>query len=92
MNKGLRRSGWTLIYVISTQAAAGLTALFGAAAKLELDDCIVVGMPLILVTIVAFLPFPVIQSFPVLIRPVAGNGFVMGVISALFLEHELFRR
>lgn len=71
--------------------AAGLTVLFGAAGKLELEGCLVVGMPLILAIIIAFLPFPVIQSFPALLRPVAGNSFVVGVISVLFLEHVLFK-
>jgi xanthine/uracil permease len=84
--------GGTLIYVLSTQVAGGLTVLFGAIEKLELEDCLVVGMPLILAIIVAFLPLPVIQSFPVLIRPIAGNSFVVGVIAVLFLEHLLFKR
>jgi len=59
--------------------------------KLEIEGCLVVGMPLILAIIIAFLPFPVIQSFPALLRPVAGNSFVVGVISVLFLEHVLFK-
>lgn len=71
--------------------AGGLTVLFESVEKLELEDCLVVGMPVILAIIVAFLPLPVIQSFPALIRPVAGNSFVVGVIAVLFLEHVLFK-
>jgi len=83
--------GATLVYVLSTQVAAGLMVLFGAARKLELRDGLVVGMPLLAAILVAFLPPPVIQSFPELIRPVAGNSFVVGVLAVLFLEHVLFR-
>jgi xanthine/uracil permease len=82
--------GASLIYVLSTQVAAGLMVLFGAARKLELQDGLVVGMPLLVAVIVAFLPAAVVSTFPPLIRPVAGNSFVMGVLAVLFLEHILF--
>lgn len=84
--------GASLIYVLSTQVAAGLMVLFGAARKLELQDGLVVGMPLLLAVVVAFLPASAVSAFPPLIRPVAGNSFVMGVLAVLFLEHMLFRQ
>jgi len=83
--------GAVLFYVLSTQVAAGLMVLFGAAKKLELRDGLVVGMPLLLSIVVAFLPGNIVSSFPHLIRPVAGNSFVMGVLAVLFFEHVLFR-
>ena len=83
--------GASLIYVLSTQVAAGLMVLFGGARKLELQDGLVVGMPLLVAVIVAFLPAAAVSTFPALIRPVAGNSFVMGVLAVLFLEHILFR-
>ncbi|HEX7504068.1 MAG TPA: solute carrier family 23 protein, partial [Syntrophales bacterium] len=82
--------GASLIYVLSTQVAAGLMVLFGAARKLELQDGLVVGMPLLVAVVVAFLPAAAVSTFPPLIRPVAGNSFVMGVLAVLFLEHILF--
>jgi len=30
-------------------------------------------------------------QIPALIRPIVGNGFVMGVITVLILEHGIFR-
>ncbi len=83
--------GAVLFYVLSTQVAAGLMVLFGSAKKLELRDGLVVGMPLLLSIVVAFLPGNIVSSFPHLIRPVAGNSFVMGVLAVLFFEHVLFR-
>lgn len=74
------------------QVAGGAYDLFGAVEKLEIEDCLVMGMPVILVIIVAFRLLPVIQSFPSLIRPVAGNSFVVGVIEVLLLQHVLFKR
>ena len=32
-----------------------------------------------------------LNSIPALIRPIVGNGFVMGVITVLILEHLIFR-
>jgi xanthine/uracil permease len=84
--------GASLIYVLSTQVAAGLMVLFGAARKVELQDGLVVGMPLLVAVVVAFLPADAVSTFPPLIRPVAGNSFVMGVLAVLFLEHILFRQ
>jgi xanthine/uracil permease len=84
--------GGVLAYILSTQVAGGLTVLFGAASKPEFNDLLVVGMPLILAIAVAFLPGPAVESFPALIRPLAGNSFVTGVIAVLLLEHVIFRR
>jgi hypothetical protein len=42
--------------------------------------------------VVAFLPGEVVATYPALIRPVAGNSFVMGVLAVLCLEHILFRQ
>jgi hypothetical protein len=66
--------------------------LFGHERRLELQDGLVVGMPLLVAVVVAFLPAEAVSTFPALIRPVAGNSFVMGVLAVLFLEHVLFRQ
>jgi xanthine/uracil permease len=84
--------GSALVYILSTQIAGGLMVLIGSKRQLEFEDCLVLGMPLILAIVIAFLPPPVIESLPILIRPVVGNSFVMGVIAVIFLEHVVFRR
>jgi len=49
-------------------------------------------LPILLGTVVAFLPPDVLHTFPAVLRPVVGNGFVVGVAAALILEHGVFRR
>jgi len=41
--------------------------------------------------LIAFLPPEAIRTFPGMMRPVIGNGFVVGILAALFLEHVIFR-
>jgi hypothetical protein len=38
------------------------------------------------------MPAAVVQSFPPLLRPIAGNGFLVGVVAVLVLEHLIFSR
>jgi len=42
--------------------------------------------------IIAFLPVEIINTFPPVLRPVLGNGFVVGVAAALVLEHGVFKK
>jgi xanthine/uracil permease len=83
--------GSAMLYILCSQVAVGLVMLQEEGKPLGFSDGLVVAMPLLLAIIAAFLPPEVIRSFPSLIRPVAGNSFVMGVLTVLFLEHVLFR-
>jgi xanthine/uracil permease len=82
--------GSVLVYILSYQVAAGLIVAFKPGEVFELRDGLVVGLPVLLGTVVAFLPAPVLSSFPPVLRPIIGNGFVIGVIAALILEHGIF--
>lgn len=82
--------GSAMIYILSAQLAAGITVLVEDERGAGFSGGLVVGIPLLVALIVAFLPGDVVSSFPPLIRPVAGNSFVMGVLAVLFLEHVLF--
>lgn len=48
-------------------------------------------MPILTGILVAFLPADVVSAFPSHLRPILGNGFVMGVLVSLLLEHVIFR-
>jgi xanthine/uracil permease len=84
--------GSVLAYVMASQIAAGLIVAFknvnGEGFRFE--NGMVIGLSIFLGTIVAFMPSAVIGSLPVYIRPILGNGFVAGVISAILLEKLLF--
>ena len=84
--------GAVLIYILGFQVSAGFTILAKEPAGLTPETGLVVGLPLIFGSIVSFFPSHVIDAIPALVRPVAGNGFVVGVVSALLLEHLLFRK
>lgn len=51
---------------------------------------LIIGLPIILGVI--NLPPAVLNTFPPIIKPVLGNGFVVGVITVLIMEHIVFPR
>jgi xanthine/uracil permease len=81
--------GGILVYALSGQIAAGLNAVFVGHA-FEFEDGLVIGLPLLAGTVAAILPRAVIAQFPPLMRSVAGNGFVVGIVAVLLLD-RLFR-
>jgi len=82
--------GTILIYVMTAQMAAAFLLALENQAFQTLDHGLVVGLPIIIGTVVAFLPTGVTGQLPLVIRPLLGNGFVMGVLAVLFLEHVVF--
>lgn len=85
-------TGTVLLYVMCSQVAAGLVVAFGDGSGFGLEDGLVVGLPLLMGVIISFLPADVINTFPEALRPVAGNGFVLGVLTVLLLEHLFYRK
>ena len=84
--------GSVFLYLSSYQIAAGLVMAAEEAGTFQLEDGLVMGLPLLLGTIVAFMPMALVNSFPPLLRPIAGNGFLVGVVAVLVLEHLIFSR
>ena len=84
--------GVVLTYVMASQIAAGLVLAQEAGAVGAFDDGLIVGIPLLLGTVVAFLPPEVATGFPATVRPLLTNGFVVGIIVVLMLEHLVYRR
>lgn len=84
--------GSVLLYILSYQVGAGLFIAFRAQERFALEHGVVLGLPLLLGTIVSFLPDVALSAFPALLRPILGNGFVVGVLASLVLEHVIFRK
>lgn len=84
--------GVVLAYVMASQIAAGLMLGQESGAVRTFDEGLIIGIPLLLGTVVAFLPADVAAGFPALIRPLLTNGFVVGIIVVLMLEHLVYRR
>lgn len=84
--------GTVLMYIMSMQLAAGLQLVVKENALANFDDGLTLGLPLMVAIIISFAPVEVIGQIPSLIRPVLGNGFVMGVITVLLMEHVVYRK
>lgn len=86
--------GCVLTYILSSQIAAALVVAFQAetGSSFEFNSGLLIGLPVLLGTVVAFLPEAVIATFPVVLKPILGNGFVVGVVAVLALEHVVFKR
>ena len=84
--------GVVLAYVMAAQIAAGLMLGQESSAVGTFDEGLIVGIPLLLGTVVAFLPPAVAAGFPATVRPLIANGFVVGVVTVLVLEHIVYRR
>jgi xanthine/uracil permease len=82
--------GSVLLYILSSQVAVGMLTV-AEEEGFTLAGGLVMGLPLLLGTVVAFLPAAVVRSFPGPIQPLLGNGFVVGTAAVLILEHLVFR-
>ncbi|HBV98133.1 MAG: xanthine permease [Peptococcaceae bacterium BICA1-7] len=83
--------GSVLIYIMCSQVAAGLLVAFGSGDGFGMESGLVLGLPLMLGIIISYLPVHVLATFPAAVRPVMGNGFVIGVLSVLIMEHIIYR-
>ena len=83
--------GVVLLYLMATQVAAGLNLMQTTKAATSFQDGLVLGIPIMLTVILSFMPKEAMEVVPQIIRPIVGNGFVMGVIVVLILEHIVLR-
>jgi xanthine/uracil permease len=86
--------GCVLLYILTSQVSAGLMVAFERqdGGRFQFDDGLVIGLPVLLGTIISFLPTEVLKTFPTVLKPTLGNGFVVGVVAALALEHVLLHK
>ena len=82
--------GCVMLYILTSQIAAGLLVA-NQDRVFQFEDGLVIGLPVLLGTVIAFLPTDVLATFPVVLRPVLGNGFVVGTVGAFLLDRTMFR-
>ncbi|MEM1577055.1 MAG: solute carrier family 23 protein [Archaeoglobaceae archaeon] len=80
--------GSVFLYIMCSQVAVGIPMIKFK----DTASGFVIGFPLLLSIIVTFLPESVLTSFPEILRPIIGNGFVLGVLVAMLMEHVILRR
>jgi xanthine/uracil permease len=81
--------GVILLYLMGTQLAAAFNMLVSTKSVLSFDDALIVGLPIMVAMLFGAVPMDVV---PALVRPILGNGFLMGVVTVVLLEHVLLRR
>ena len=84
--------GVVLLYLMAAQVAAAFQMSGTAAAAKEFNGALTIGLPIMLALVVSFMPAEVSAALPAVLRPIVGNGFVMGVIVVMVLEHVIFRK
>ncbi len=84
--------GAVLSYILCFQVVAGLSVMGGVpSGERGAEAGIVVAFPLLAGTVVSFFPPRLLEGLPAVLRPLLGNGFVVGVLTAVLLEHVVFR-
>lgn len=81
--------GSSMIYIMCSQIAGGLQIADNQQYRFERG--LSIGLPMILGVIISYLPPAVLDTFPLILKPILGNGFVVGVITVLIMEHIVFR-
>lgn len=81
--------GTALFYVMASQLAAGMQILVKKQAVTSYYEGLSMAIPLMMTVLVSFLPKAVVAAMPALLRPMLSNGFVVGVFTALLLEHGI---
>lgn len=83
--------GIVLLYTLCSQIAAGLMSAY-TSDSFTFEDGLTIGLPLMLGIIVSFLPAAAVAAFPTLLKPILVNGFVVGTLTVLIMEHLIFRK
>ena len=81
--------GVILLYLMGTQLAAAFNMLITSKSVLSFDDALIIGLPVMVAMLFGAVPMDVV---PAVVRPILGNGFVMGVITVMLLEHILLKK
>ena len=84
--------GAILLYLMASQLSAGLQMLVKDNTITNFNHGIIIGLPLMIALMLSFAPADILNQIPPLIRPIIGNGFVMGVLAVLIMEHLLFKK
>lgn len=82
--------GAALCSAMGAQVGAGLAIVAGGAPTIR--EYFVVGLPLLIGTLVSFLPEAFMTSVTPSLRVFLGNGLIVGIFLVLLLEHVILRR
>lgn len=79
--------GSIFLYIMVSQLSLAFSML-----KVEdIESGLAVGFPVLLAVLITFLPETALRSFPEVLRPILGNSFLLGVLTAILMEHMILR-
>jgi xanthine/uracil permease len=81
--------GVILLYLMGTQLAASFEMLQSTKSAETFADALTLGLPMMMAMLFQLMPAGIA---PKVVEPLMGNGFAMGVITVLLLEHVVNRR
>jgi uracil permease len=84
--------GAALLTAMASQVGAGISVLTRTGRALEGRDYAVVGLPILLAGVIAFLPEAFFRDLPPGAQAFFKNGLVVGIVVVLLLEHLFLRR
>lgn len=83
--------GALLLYLMAAQLASGLIMLTRGRGADSFSGGMTVGLPLMVGLLIAFSPESAFAAWPAAARPLVGNGFIMGTLMVIVLEHLVLR-
>ena len=80
--------GVILLFLMGTQLAAGLEMVHSTRSVETFSDGLTIGLPLMMAMLFQLMPRGILPS---VVEPLVGNGFAMGVIVVVIMEHIINR-
>lgn len=80
--------GVILLYLMGTQLAAGLEMAVSTNSIRSFSGALTIALPIMVALLFQLMPPGIV---PTVIQPLVGNGFAMGVITVLVMEHLINR-
>ena len=80
--------GVILLFLMGTQLAASFEMMHSTRSATTFADALTLGLPLMVAMLFQLMPKGIA---PEVIQPLVGNGFAMGVITVILLEHVINR-
>ena len=81
--------GVILLFLMGTQLAASLEMVHSTRSVQSFAEGLTVGLPLMVAMLFQLMPRGIV---PEVIEPLVGNGFAMGVIAVIVMEHIVNRQ
>lgn len=84
--------GIMLMYIVILQLAAAFNLIVDTGSVRNFDHALTIAIPMGIGLFVAFLPQSAVAALPAILQPILSNGFVVGVLTVVMLEHLVFKK